>query len=660
MSEGDTQGASGSSLRSSKRMHLSGLNADQCSLKDLEDRFGSFGLSVTDVHNWPPLPNAVDQPTDWCFLTLTGEESKIRRAVDLLHGTLWKGKKLRISKAKERAWQAIDESADKEKKKKKKKSKGIEGIESETLNTPITAKDVEKGEWGWKKTPAGHLIRPMHMRPDHPLPKPTIVKTDEETKDSKKRKRKQETVPRPLTRAKRITIDPSRYGAVHLSKMMLEDPTVEAVPGQSWSYEEDESDGNAIWTLKDEEGNVLRTEQVVIRQPNANSYSASDDEYSASSSQPDEEEENDDIFDEIDAAIDQASDMSDSEEDNVIAEEDVVEDEPEENLHSDAVGEETMQITYPHYDPDEEDAFSDGYQEMTSEKFSETKVDHGLESKKQLDILKRMFGEGALRADRPERAHGVIPLLDDDDESGEDADAEENTQSQDDEPELHKQPSQPPHKVQESSDSESDSSDSTDEESSPVPDSSKPADSEMQDVREPEEDQSAIEGDRVEMKTLTDMFRPKEVKGGFSIMADLDLDLDEEFNFEPDIEDGEADFVQDNTMRTQDFTPSYTTVPQTAKKQVAVFPSLDADGAIRTNGNDFISTLARQLRQKDPSMTAFFQFDDPETISKKWEERKSTLTQVYKRRHREALKKKKRKYTGSRAAGTALPGRRVM
>jgi hypothetical protein len=659
MSGQDVKEASGSSLRCSKRMHLSGLNADQCSLKDLQDRFGSFGLSVSEVHNWPPLLNAVEQPTDWCFLTLTGEENKIRRAVDLLHGTLGKGKKLRISKAKERAWQATgddDVNKDKEKKQKKKRVKGVVGMESETLHTPITAKDVEKGEWGWKKTPAGHLVRPMHMRPDHPLPKPTIIKADEETKDPKKTRRKQNTVPKPLTRAKRITIDPSRYGAIHLSKMMLEDPTIEEVPGQSWSYEEEESEGTANWTLRDEKGDVIRSEQVTIRQPNANTYNPSNSEYSASSSQSEEEEDDGGIFDEIDAAIDQASDISDSEEDNDINEKDDVGDAQEENILAKADGEEKMQITYPHYDPDEEDAFSDGYQEMTTEKISDFKVDHGMERQKQLDLLKRMFGDNALRADRPERAS--ILLDDDDDESIEDAATKEEVipnQEVDDEVDLKIESSQLAQKdaVQGPSDTDSDSSDSTIEKL-------QPADIEMQDDQEPDEDQTTREEDRVEISTLTDMFRPKEDKGGFSIMANLDLELDDEFNFEPDIDDGEAEAVQDTNWRAQDFTPSYTTLPQATKKQVAVFPSLDTNGFIRANGSDFISSLARQLRQKDPSITAFFEFDDPETISQKWEERKSTLTQVYKRRHREALKKKKRKFTGSRAAGTALPGRRVM
>lgn len=42
---------------------------------------------------------------------------------------------------------------------------------------------------------------------------------------------------------------------------------------------------------------------------------------------------------------------------------------------------------------------------------------------------------------------------------------------------------------------------------------------------------------------LIDMFRLKEDKGGFFIMVNFDLELDDEFNFEFDIDDGEIEVV---------------------------------------------------------------------------------------------------------------------
>jgi hypothetical protein len=131
-----------------KRLHISGLNPTQCSVQDLHSRFQSFQLQVRDVHNWPPGRDGVGNAQNWCFLTVVGEASKIKRATEILNNTTWKGTKLRIGAAKKEAWTEKErvevEEIEPEKKKKKRKSRGVE---SETINQPITEKVVTEGEW---------------------------------------------------------------------------------------------------------------------------------------------------------------------------------------------------------------------------------------------------------------------------------------------------------------------------------------------------------------------------------------------------------------------------------------------------------------------------------------------------------------------------------
>lgn len=130
-----------------RRLHISGLSPTQCSIQDLHSRFQSFQLQVRDVHNWPPGKNGVGEVQNWCFLTVEGEPSKIKRATDLLNNTIWKGSKLRIGTAKSEDFKASKEETILAAQPKKKKRRKLRGVESEKIDQPITAKDVEEGEW---------------------------------------------------------------------------------------------------------------------------------------------------------------------------------------------------------------------------------------------------------------------------------------------------------------------------------------------------------------------------------------------------------------------------------------------------------------------------------------------------------------------------------
>jgi len=122
-------------------------------------------LQVREVYNWPPGIDGVGNVQNWCFLTVEGEYSKIKRASDLLNNTIWKGSKLRIGLAKEEAWmeeksaKVVDDEAEleqekvkKEKKEKKEKKKTSKRIESEKVAQPVTTADVEEGVWVSQRT----------------------------------------------------------------------------------------------------------------------------------------------------------------------------------------------------------------------------------------------------------------------------------------------------------------------------------------------------------------------------------------------------------------------------------------------------------------------------------------------------------------------------
>lgn len=72
----------------------------------------------------------------------------------------------------------------------------------------------------------GHLVRPMRMRPLHPLP-PLFSSISFDGTQKKKRR-----VRAPLVRARRQRIDPTKYGPVHVSGVLLDTPTI-VVPSSS-------------------------------------------------------------------------------------------------------------------------------------------------------------------------------------------------------------------------------------------------------------------------------------------------------------------------------------------------------------------------------------------------------------------------------------------
>lgn len=91
----------------------------------------------------------------------------------------------------------------------------------------VTRENVA-GRGGWKVTPLGRVVRPVRMRPEHPLPpmqvdakkKDTKKKDGDDKGDERKKRKKREKDPD--SRARRRTIDPTKWGSTHLKGMFLD------------------------------------------------------------------------------------------------------------------------------------------------------------------------------------------------------------------------------------------------------------------------------------------------------------------------------------------------------------------------------------------------------------------------------------------------------
>lgn len=157
------------------RLHISGLSPTLCSVQDLSNRFTPYA-SVLSISHWPPTNDKLGQPRNWAFVTLKGSRDKIRKCVNTLSGTVWKGSKVRIGEAKKdfkggfgegseqlEGWARLNEDKRKaeteagegsvngegdEKKRKKRKRRLANGREEQRVSKGqvITEEDVKAGK----------------------------------------------------------------------------------------------------------------------------------------------------------------------------------------------------------------------------------------------------------------------------------------------------------------------------------------------------------------------------------------------------------------------------------------------------------------------------------------------------------------------------------
>lgn len=83
----------------------------------------------------------------------------------------------------------------------------------------VTPENV-KSHGGWKVTPSGRMVRPVRMRPLHPLPDPLEDVSSSRVKGSAAKEKKRKPKEPPI-RARRRTIDPTKWNSKHLKGAFL-------------------------------------------------------------------------------------------------------------------------------------------------------------------------------------------------------------------------------------------------------------------------------------------------------------------------------------------------------------------------------------------------------------------------------------------------------
>ncbi|GAA5998962.1 hypothetical protein JCM5350_002550 [Sporobolomyces pararoseus] len=230
-----------------QRIHVGGL-APSVTPRELVARFSSFGEIKGGAEGVQGLGQAerAGLPRSYAFFNLLTSQAKLQRCMSMLNGSMWKSHKLRIGPAKpdwehrreeERrlAREAEDPTststsaspnAATKKKKRKLSSDPNVGYTAKRFEV-VTPENIENHK-GWildSKPHSSVPLFPLVVRPSHPIylpPKAASTSwtrgksSDEKQKKQREKELRQggETVreKKPLIRIKRIRIDPRKYG----------------------------------------------------------------------------------------------------------------------------------------------------------------------------------------------------------------------------------------------------------------------------------------------------------------------------------------------------------------------------------------------------------------------------------------------------------------
>ena len=146
--------------------------------------------------------------------------------------------------------------------KKRRLPRGVQGIHAADMSI-VTSENVNDRS-GWRVTPLGRIIRPIRMRPSHPLPE-MIAQAKVTTNQKGQGKHKKQRVKPPPMRARRRTIDPTRWGSQHLKGAFLEsagtvphsNPVVE-----SSNTDETTDNGEDLSSLEQEDPLVVKSSNL--------------------------------------------------------------------------------------------------------------------------------------------------------------------------------------------------------------------------------------------------------------------------------------------------------------------------------------------------------------------------------------------------------------
>lgn len=235
-----------------KRLHISGLTP-QITQDHLRDRFKSFG-TVLDLE--VPGPNAFGEPRAFVYLNIETTPAQLRKCewqfwkgraslgfteltsgLNIMSGAHWRGAQLRLAEAKPRwdvkyaSGSASSSKVDEAKRARKRLRRAIVQTGGKHAQDMRLVTEPRGKFW---KIENGHLVRPISMRPSHPLPPALSAET------------KEKVARRPMKRMPRRVIDPERWGAAH---EVFPELDVEREDG--WEFE------SADEEEEDDEGRVL-------------------------------------------------------------------------------------------------------------------------------------------------------------------------------------------------------------------------------------------------------------------------------------------------------------------------------------------------------------------------------------------------------------------
>ncbi|WFD36253.1 hypothetical protein MCUN1_003131 [Malassezia cuniculi] len=550
-----------------RRIHISGLGG-KFSREELERRLSSYGevldFDGCEAHH----VDGVGNPRTYAFATLKISPTQLSKCMNTLSGVIWKGTRLRVAEAKpqwnvrlerEREKQAeknaLEAERALERRKKWLRRRPWIAVEAHDMS-PVTAERIENGEWGWHVTPAGHLVRPMQMRPSRPIPTP-----GESSRTT-----------RPRSRACRVVIDPTRYTREHITGAILGD----ADGALQWEFHDGE------W-IAYEDGKQVAVEKLQLKERQVpqsvtwGDWKPNDEPESRTSGWADlpADGAGDDLW-AGSSKHSRGAGLFDSDDDADPAEWDAVDADPAEWDTADAGDDMPSHVSSPQSAPDadnappiklgrlalpdEESDFSDGYDELQA---TDTVSD---ERSRAHSFLTRLFGQDAFDTPAPPPVH--VPVAEDE--------MDEESVAGSSEPEelgTSEQPEATPEATPEAAD-----------ESAEAPE---------------EENQATADAPSVHIERLKDMFQPSADTGAFSLFDDLELDLGED-----PLEDAPAPEPQTTipTVRSVSTTlPFLTQEPRLAaalrKNGWTPFWTTDDDAAIETRWTESRSALTQAYKR---------------------------------------------------------------
>ncbi|WVQ93632.1 hypothetical protein IAU59_000708 [Kwoniella sp. CBS 9459] len=218
-----------------KRLHIGGLTP-AITTTHIKDRFASFG-TVRDVEEMQP--DALGQPRPFTFLTIETTPIQLKKCLNTLSGSFWRGAQLRLAEAKPR-YNALfppaepsDEEKAKvlEKKRKRVLSSRGEGVGKLAQDMRVVTPQIAAKKKFWVVEQDGRVVRPIAVRPSHPI---GVVVSDRAKTDRRPRA--------PPSRARRRVINPVQWGSTHLTAEQLPSDTGRDEEEGSWDFEEIDAD----------------------------------------------------------------------------------------------------------------------------------------------------------------------------------------------------------------------------------------------------------------------------------------------------------------------------------------------------------------------------------------------------------------------------------